>query len=108
MIKIKWNDSGRAYGGFCVISDDNEQSGKFSSCKDYIQDLYTYYFNNQNAKGNYAFSNFGFEPKASKKNIKVAYSPYHSDSKFRAKALDYIHQVEEVLGFSTLSKIEKI
>ena len=61
MIKIKWNDSGRAYGGFCVISDDNEQSGKFSSCKDYIQDLYTYYFNNQNAKGNYAFSNFGFD-----------------------------------------------
>jgi len=107
VIKIKWHDGGRAYGGFCVISDDDEQSSKFSSCKDYIQDLYAYYFNKRNATGNYAFSNFGFEPKASKKNIKVAYLLYHSDRKFKAKALDYIHQVEEVLGFSTLSKIEK-
>lgn len=106
-IKIKWNDSGRAFGGFCVISDDNEQSGKFSSCKDYIQDLYTYYFNKANFKAHYAFITFGYEAKASKKNIKVAYGTY-AGSKFSiAKALDYIHQVEEALRFSTLSKIEK-
>lgn len=104
MIKIKWKDSDDYYNfGFCVISKNYEQSGGFSSCKDYIQDLYAYFFNKKISQAQYAFETYyhGFEP--SKKNIKIAYS---TSEFFVSKALDYIHQVENAFGFSTLSKIE--
>jgi|TARA_Y100000034_G_C6793509_1_gene355428 hypothetical protein len=109
-IDIKWRDgsSDCGHSGFCCISDNNEQSGGFSSCRDYIQDLHAYFINNKIPNGSYAFRAYHLGHKnPSKKNIKVAYHPSsYGDVIFSIpKALNYIHQVEKAFRFSTLSKI---
>lgn len=104
-INIKWlKDSFQYSDGFCVISDNNEQCSIFSCCKDYVQDLYAYFINNKISKASYSFRHLYVGSEPSKTNIKVAYKKATFDI---AKALDYIHQVEEALGFSTLSEIKK-
>ena len=106
-MNIKWHKIGDYAYGFCLISENNEQTSEFSNCKDYIQDLYAHAFNREISTGVYAAKEFhlGFrEPCIS--GIKIAYRIYNEIFDV-ATVLDYIHQVEEALGISPLSKIEE-
>ena len=115
-VSIKWVKSPK-YGGlsqsfstgleFCLVSDKNHQCSPFMFCKDYIQDAMHGVVNSMD-RSIYGFSyktTQKHHPSIQKAKFVVANS---SDSSMRDKVpccLDFIHQIEEVLGIDEKTEI---